>query len=55
MQHLNPFNPTADLAVLELERQRLVTEIARPRSRPYQGPPSVRLRARVTQLFHRDA
>lgn len=55
MQHLNPLNPTADLALLELERQRLVTEISRPRRRPYPGPPSARLRARVTQLFHRDA
>ena len=55
MQHLNPLNPVADLALIELERQRLVAEIARPRRKPYQGPPTARLRARMNHLFHRDA
>ena len=55
MQHLNPLHPTVDLALLELERRRLVAELARPRRRPYQGPPTARLRARLNHLFHRDA
>lgn len=52
---MNPLNPHGDLALFELERHRLMQEIARPRRTPARPPRTERLRARIVHLFHRDA
>lgn len=49
-QHL-----TTDLALFELERQRLIREMGRPRRRPSTARRTARVRDSLTQMFRRDA
>lgn len=52
---MHPLNPYGDLALFELERHRLVQEIARARARPGRPRLTARWRARLAALLHRDA
>lgn len=52
---MHTHDPTFELALFELERQRLAGEISRPRRRPTRTHRTARLRARMVHLLHRDA
>lgn len=52
---MHPLNPHGDLALFELERHRLMQEIASARARPGRPRLTARWRARLVSLFHRDA
>ena len=52
---MHPLNPHGDLALFELERHRLVQEIARARRAPHTRSLAARLWARIAHPLHRDA
>jgi hypothetical protein len=52
---MHPLNPHGDLALFELERHRLVQEIARARRAPHTRSLAARLWARIAPPLHRDA